>query len=141
MARGDAGANGLSRCWLVGAKLLYPEIGLIQHGAGVIIGPNGTAGHSHQFYAEHEHGHRSAGHQSGLLVVRECMAVTAACMLVKRKVFNEAGGFDEALRVGFGDTDLCLRAHELGYKCLYTPYARLIHHESATRGYSTRYSS
>lgn len=119
---------------VVGAKLLYPEIGLIQH-AGVIIGFNGTAAHDHQFYPEYEHGHLAPGHQHALLAMRECMAVTAACMLVRRESFEEVNGFDPDLQVGYGDTDLCLRLRQAGYRCLFTPYARLIHHESATRGY------
>ncbi|HRY14454.1 MAG TPA: glycosyltransferase [Candidatus Competibacteraceae bacterium] len=119
---------------VVGAKLLYPEIGLIQH-AGVIIGFNSTAAHDHQFYPEHEHGHLAPGHHHAMLSVRECLAVTAACMLVRRKAFANVGGFDADLQVGFGDTDLCLRLRQAGYRCLFTPYARLIHHESATRGY------
>ena len=119
---------------VVGAKLLYPEIGLIQH-AGVIIGFNGAAAHDHQFYPEYEHGHLTPGHHHAMLAVRECLAVTAACMLVRRETFAKVGGFDADLQVGFGDTDLCLRLHQAGYRCLFTPYARLIHHESATRGY------
>ncbi len=119
---------------VVGAKLLYPDIGLLQH-AGVIIGFNGIAAHDHQFYPEYEHGHLAPGHHHALLAVRECTAVTAACMLVRREAFDKMGGFDADLQVGFGDTDLCLRLHEAGYLCLFTPYARLIHHESATRGY------
>jgi GT2 family glycosyltransferase len=119
----------------VGAKLLYPNIGLIQH-AGVIIGVNGPASHDHQFYPEYEpSGHWGMGHNHAMMVIRECMALTAACLLVRRSVFDEIGGFDENLHVGFGDTDLCLRLWDKGYKCLFTPYARLIHHESATRGH------
>lgn len=119
---------------VVGAKLLYPDIGLIQH-AGVIIGFNGIAAHDHQFYPEYENGRLAPGHHHALLAVRECMAVTAACMLIRREAFDKMGGFDADLQVGFGDTDLCLRLRDAGSLCLFTPYARLIHHESATRGY------
>ncbi len=119
---------------VVGAKLLYPDIGLIQH-AGVVIGFNGIAAHDHQFYSEYENGRLAPGHHHALLAVRECMAVTAACMLIRREAFDKVGGFDTDLQVGFGDTDLCLRLRQAGYLCLFTPYARLIHHESATRGY------
>ena len=119
---------------VVGAKLVYPEIGLIQH-AGVVIGFNGTAAHDHQFYPEYENDHLAPGHHHAMLAVRECMAVTAACMLVRREAFDAAGGFDADLQVGYGDTDLCLRLRQAGFRCLFTPYARLIHHESATRGY------
>ncbi len=116
----------------VGAKLLYPD-GLIQH-AGVILGINGCAGHSHQFFSENEHWRPCGGHLDELLCVRECAAVTAACMMVRREVFEKAGAFDEDFAVGFGDTDLCLRILKAGYANLWTPYARLIHYESASRG-------
>ena len=118
---------------VVGAKLLYPD-GLIQH-AGVMMGVNGPASHDHQFFPELEHYRMAGGHNHALLVIRECLAVTAACMLVRRSAFDAVDGFDEKLEVGFGDTDLCLRLHSEGYKCLFTPYARLIHYESASRGY------
>ncbi len=119
---------------IVGAKLVYPEIGLIQH-AGVVVGFNGIAGHDHQFYPEYdEKDQLLPGHNHSLMVVRECLAVTAACMLVRREAFDKVGGMDEDLHVGFGDTDLCLKIHQAGYLCLYTPHARLIHHESASRG-------
>jgi len=120
---------------IVGAKLVYPDIGTIQH-AGVLIGFNGAAAHDHQFYPEYDElGNLTPGHNHALLVIRECMAVTAACMLVRSEAFDAVNGFDEQLQVGFGDTDLCLKIREKGYRCLFTPYARLIHHESASRGY------
>ncbi|HHB93061.1 MAG TPA: glycosyltransferase, partial [Thioploca sp.] len=120
---------------VVGAKLLYPlELGLIQH-AGVMIF-NDAAAHDHQFFPEFEtQSDMAVGHNGALLAIRECLAVTGACMMVRRSAFEAVGGFDETLHVGFGDTDLCLRLREVGHKCLITPYARLIHHESATRGY------
>ena len=120
---------------VVGAKLLYPpHLGLIQH-AGVLIF-NDAAGHDHQFFPEFENPHDMAvGHNGALLAIRECIAVTGACMLVRRSAFDVVGGFDTHLHVGFGDTDLCLKLRDKGHKCLITPYARLIHHESATRGY------
>jgi GT2 family glycosyltransferase len=125
----------LSNVAVVGAKLVYPDANLIQH-AGVIIGFNRTAAHDHQFYPEFDHNHHpTPGHSSAMLVIRESMGVTAACMLVRRSVFETVGGFDENLRVGYSDADLCLKIRAQGYKILITPYARLIHHESATRGY------
>jgi GT2 family glycosyltransferase len=59
--------------------------------------------------------------------------VTGACMMVRRRVFEEVGGFDERIRVAFNDVDLCLRIRERGYLIVYTPGATLIHHESASR--------
>jgi GT2 family glycosyltransferase len=66
--------------------------------------------------------------------IRNCSAVTAACMMVKKNVFDEVDGFDERYKIGFGDTDFCLKVQEKGYLNVYTPYAELYHHESATRG-------
>jgi GT2 family glycosyltransferase len=67
-------------------------------------------------------------------VVRNCSAVTGACMMVSRRVFDEVGGFDEQLKVAYNDVDLCLRIRKLGYTVVYTPMALLYHHESASRG-------
>ena len=66
--------------------------------------------------------------------VRNCSAVTAACMMARASVFREMGGFDERLRVAFNDVDYCLRARQKGLLIVYTPYAVLYHHESASRG-------
>jgi GT2 family glycosyltransferase len=68
-------------------------------------------------------------------VVRDCSAVTAACMMMRRSLFDEVGGFDETLPIDFNDVDLCLRLRRLGYAIVYTPLALLYHHESATRGH------
>jgi len=116
----------------VGAKLIYPDL-RIQH-AGVIVGIHQFAGHSHQFFAEYDGSHFCPGHLGELFCVRECTAVTAACMMVRRDVFDQVGGFDENLAVGCNDTDLCLRIRQAGYLNLWTPFARLIHYESASRG-------
>ena len=67
---------------------------------------------------------------------REVSAVTAACMLIRADAFAEVHGFDEAIAVGFGDVDLCLRTGERGFRVVMSPYARLVHHESYTRGTS-----
>jgi GT2 family glycosyltransferase len=116
----------------VGAKLLYPD-GRIQH-AGVLIGVGGAwqpgvATHSHQFYS-------SSGYLGVAATTTNYSAVTAACMLLRKAVCDEVGGFDEEnLRVSFNDVDLCLRIREQGYLMVYTPYAELYHHESVSRGY------
>ncbi|MBU3926494.1 MAG: glycosyltransferase, partial [Bacteroidetes bacterium] len=113
----------------VGAKLLYPD-GKIQH-VGVVIGLYGGAEHIYKW-----HESRDIGYMGHAVSIRNCSAVTAACMMVKKSVFNEVDGFDERYKVGFGDTDFCLRIQEKGYLNVYTPYAELYHHESATRGQS-----
>ena len=111
----------------VGAKLLYPD-GKIQH-VGVIIGWGGSAEHIYKWYESQD-----IGYMGHFISVRNYSAVTAACMMVKKNVFNEVDGFDERFVVGFGDTDFCLRVQKRGYSNIYTPYAELYHHESATRG-------
>lgn len=113
----------------VGAKLYYPD-DTIQH-AGVIVGLGGVAGHSHKHFPR-----ESAGHCGRLLLTQNLTAVTAACMLVRKDVFDSVGGFDEKnLSVAFNDVDLCLRIKEQGFYNIWTPYAEMYHYESATRGY------
>jgi len=117
--RADVGA--------VGAKLLYPD-GRIQH-AGVVVGLNGAAGNVFRFApAEDERGPRLCD------VVRNCSAVTAACLMIPRRVFEDARGFDERLPVAFQDVDLCLRIRREGRLVVYTPFALLYHYEGASRG-------
>jgi GT2 family glycosyltransferase len=112
----------------VGAKLYYPNM-TIQH-AGVIVGLWGCAGHSHKHFKQNDN-----GYMSRLKVVQNYSAVTAACMAVRKKVFNEVKGFNEKdLSVAFNDVDLCLRIQAKGYRNLWTPYAEMIHHESSSRG-------
>jgi GT2 family glycosyltransferase len=111
----------------VGAKLYYPNE-TIQHG-GVILGIGGVAGHSHRYADRNEQGYFSR-----LQLVQNLSAVTAACLLLRKSVFEEVGGFDEKLAVSFNDVDLCLKVLEAGYRNLWTPYAELYHHESLTRG-------
>jgi GT2 family glycosyltransferase len=111
----------------VGAKLLFPD-GRIQH-AGVVVGLGGIAGHAFK----HHTGVRAD--RAGLPdVVRNCSAVTGACLMVSRARFDEVQGFDERLRVVFNDIDLCLRLRERGYLIVFTPRALLYHYESASRG-------
>jgi O-antigen biosynthesis protein len=112
----------------VGAKLYYPN-DTIQH-AGVILGLGGIAGHIYAGISR-----ASQGQMGRALLTQEMSAVTAACLLVRRDVFNEVLGFDEKLRVAFNDVDFCLRIKKAGYRNLWTPYAELYHHESASRGY------
>jgi GT2 family glycosyltransferase len=111
----------------VGAKLLYPD-GRIQH-AGIVIGLGGVAGHGHRFARADD-----PGYLNRLECVQNVSAVTAACLLVRREVFEQAGGFDEGLTVAFNDVDFCLKVRAHGYLNLWTPFAELIHHESASRG-------
>jgi len=68
---------------------------------------------------------------------RNYLAVTGACQMVRRELFNEVGGYDEEFQLAFGDIDFCLRIHDIGYRNIYTPFARLYHYEGKSRGYST----
>jgi O-antigen biosynthesis protein len=111
----------------VGAKLLYPD-GRLQH-VGMVLGVNGVAAH-----AFHQHPGSSPGYASGAVSVRNYSAVTAACLMSRRAVFDEVGGFDEAFPIDFNDVDYCLRVRQAGYRIVYTPYAQLYHHESASFG-------
>jgi GT2 family glycosyltransferase len=112
----------------VGAKLFYPD-GRIQHG-GVLIGLHGAADHAYAGAPGD-----APGHAQQLLVRREVSAVTAACLVVRRALYLEVGGLDEeAFPVAFNDVDFCLKLRERGYRNVWTPHARLVHHESASRG-------
>ena len=112
----------------VGGLLCYPD-DTIQH-AGVVIGIGGVAGHSHKYQPLIHHGYFSRPH-----LIHNVSAVTGACMMVKRDLFELAGGLnDEDLQVAFNDIDFCLRLRELGYENVYTPYCKLYHHESKSRG-------
>jgi len=112
----------------VGAMLYYPN-DTIQH-AGVIIGIQGVANHSHKHLGK---GH--PGYFRRLQVVQNFSAVTAACLLVRRVVFNEVNGLNEKdLTIAFNDIDFCLKVQAAGYRNLWTPYAELYHHESISRG-------
>ena len=117
---------------VVGAKLIYPD-GTVQHG-GVVLG----GGAKKDPVAAHLNWSLEAdapGYLGDSQVVRNLSAVTAACMVVRRELFDGVGGFDETnLEVAFNDVDLCLRLGELGYWIVWTPYAELKHHESKSRG-------
>ena len=112
----------------VGAMLYYPD-DTIQH-AGVLVGFSGVAGH---LYAGAPRG--AGGHMGRAHLVQRLSAVTAACMVVRRAVWDEVGGLDTALGVAFNDVDFCLRLRAKGYVNVWTPNAELYHHESATRGH------
>lgn len=112
----------------VGAKLRYPD-DTIQH-AGVILGIGGVAGHSHKHFSkDHE------GYFSRLQVSQNLSAVTAACMLTRKSLWQQIGGMEERLAVAFNDIDFCLKLSEAGYSVVWTPWAELYHHESVSRGY------
>ena len=112
----------------VGCLLCYGN-NTVQHG-GVIIGIGGIAGHAHKHFFCDEHGYFGRLH-----VVQNLSAVTAACMLVRKSVFDEVGGFTEELSHAFNDVDLCLKIRKKGYLIVYTPFARLYHYESISRGF------
>lgn len=112
----------------VGARLFYPD-GSIQH-AGVAVGMGNAAGHAHRGLVAGE-----PGYFAHALIAREATAVTAACLVVSRAHFNAVGGLDEDdLRIAYNDVDFCLKLRAAGLRNIYTPHARLIHHESKSRG-------
>jgi GT2 family glycosyltransferase len=114
----------------VGAKLYYPD-GTIQH-AGVVTGLGADRIAGHPYY---QAPHHSMGSFGDLLLAREVSAVTGACLVVRRSVFLEVGGLDQAnLAVSYNDVDFCLRLRERGYRNIITPFAEIVHLESASRG-------
>lgn len=108
----------------VGAKLLYPD-GTIQH-AGVILGLGGYAAHAFRGLDRDFPGRAQ--------ISQNVSAVTAACLVVKRSIFDAVGGLDENFQVAYNDVDFCLRVGKAGFVNIYTPDAELYHHESKTRG-------
>lgn len=111
----------------VGAQLLYPD-GRLQH-VGMIMGVGGIAAH-----AFHQHPGVTQGYFGSVIGPRNYSVVTGACLMSRRDVFDQAGGFDETFPIDFNDVDYCLRIRRAGYRIVYTPYARLYHHESASFG-------
>ncbi len=111
----------------VGARLLYPD-GRVQH-CGVALGLGGAAGHVLKGLAPGE-----AGYLAMAATTRECAAVTGACLVSRRSVFENHDGFDESLGVDLNDIDYCLRLQRSGLRVLYEPAAELVHHESPSRG-------
>lgn len=113
----------------VGAKLYYAD-GRIQHG-GVILGSgNGRCGHAHRYFPSD-----ADGYCGRLKLVQNFTAVTGACLLVRKELYERVGGLNEVdLPIAWSDIDLCLKIRALGYRNLWTPYAELYHHESISRG-------
>jgi glycosyltransferase involved in cell wall biosynthesis len=112
----------------VGAKLYYPD-DRIQH-AGVILGIGGVAAHAWQ-----THPRGAAGQAHRNLLQQNLSAVTAACLVIRREIYEQVGGFEaDKLKVAFNDVDFCLKVRAAGYRNFWTPYAELYHHESASRG-------
>ena len=113
----------------VGAKLYYGNK-TIQH-AGVVLqlGAHRTAGHSH--YGQHRD---NLGYMGRLCYAQDVSAVTGACLLVKKKLFEEVGGLDESFAISLNDVDFCLKLREKGLLNVFTPFAELYHFESVSRG-------
>jgi GT2 family glycosyltransferase len=112
---------------VVGALLFYPD-DTVQH-AGVIVGLGGVAGHGHKDYPRSH-----PGYFGMLRSVNNCSALTAACVMMRRNVFEQVGGFDETLAVAFNDVDLCLKVRDAGYNNVFLPHVQLYHYESKSRG-------
>ena len=115
------------RVGCVGAKLLYPD-DTVQH-AGVGFGIGGVAGHLHKYFPA-----TSDGYMGRLNYVQDVYGDTAACLLIRRAVYNEVHGLDESYAVAFNDVDFCVRVREAGYTNVFTPFAQLYHYESKSRG-------
>lgn len=112
----------------VGAMLYYPD-DTIQH-AGVIVGLGGVAGHSHKNFKRGE-----VGFMYRATIAQNLSAVTAACMMIPRRVYKQINGLDEKFEVAFNDVDMCMRIRQMGYLIVFTPYAELYHGESKSRGH------
>lgn len=112
----------------VGACLYYPD-NTIQH-AGVVLGIGGVAGHSHKHFRASE-----KGYFSRLKMISNYTAVTAACLMVRKDIYQEVGGLEEDLKVAFNDVDFCLKIWKAGYRNIWLPQVQLYHYESKSRGY------
>lgn len=113
---------------IVGGKLYYPD-DTIQH-AGIVIGVNGVADHIGKGFGRYEN-----GHMGRLLIKQNVSAVTGACLMIRRDVFEEVEGLNEEFAVAFNDIDLCMRVREKGYRIVFNPYVELYHYESKSRGF------
>lgn len=113
---------------VVGARLWYPD-DTLQHGGVILVG--GVAGHAHKYFPK---GH--PGFSCRAIVAQNFSAVTAACFVVRKSIFDQVGGLNEQdLTIAFNDVDFCLRVQEAGYYNVWTPFAELYHYESKTRGF------
>jgi len=118
---------------IVGARLLFPDSLKVQH-AGVILGMTGTAGYVFLNALTHD----EPGYLNRAVCDQEYSAVTGACLLIRKSVYNELGGLDEqSFTVSFNDVDLCLKARQKGYRVVWTPFATLLHHGSASQNATT----
>ncbi|WP_330203645.1 glycosyltransferase family 2 protein [Cyanobacterium sp. Dongsha4] len=114
---------------VVGAKLWYPN-NKLQHGGVILgLGLHGRAGHAFVGLSRD-----AVGYMGRASIQQELSAVTGACQVVRKKVFEEVNGLDESLPVGFNDIDFCLRVRKAGYRNIWTPFAEMYHHQSASRG-------
>lgn len=111
---------------IVGAKLLYPN-GKIQH-AGIVVGMEGHANHIFANFLE-----GTNGIFGSVEWYRNYSALTGACMAMRRQIFEEVGGFNSEYQIAFSDVDICQQVIKQGYRVMYNPFARLIHHEGRTR--------
>ena len=111
----------------VGAMLYYPD-DTVQH-AGVILGIGGVGGHAHKYFKRGDY-----GYMSRMAIVQNYSAVTAACLMLRREVWDQVQGLDESFKVAFNDVDFCMRIRKAGYLIVWTPFAELYHYESKSRG-------
>ena len=112
---------------VVGAKLYFADH-LVQH-AGILVGVRGALAHANQDFSAKREGYLARAVRPG-----NFSAVTGACQMVRRDVFERVGGYNEEFAVGFNDADFCLRVWEAGYRTIFTPYAELYHYEFTSRG-------
>jgi len=110
---------------IVGPKLVYPT-NRIQH-SGVIVGMGGIAGH---IFIDHVETIISVFGPAGWY--RNLLTVTGACLMIRQSIFAKLNGFDESFKLNYSDVDLCIRTHDLGFRIVYTPHVKLLHHESMT---------
>lgn len=115
---------------VVGAKLLYPDR-TVQH-AGVLVGIGGTAGHLFSRILDQD-----SGYMMRAILNYDCSAVTGACLMTKKEIYNKVGGLDENLKVAYNDIDYCLKVRKENRLVVYNAYSKWFHYESVSRGYET----